>query len=45
MTRPKLTFACGLYDRMVPLYTGEVKAEGLDLEFIVIDGPPRISLD
>ena len=42
MTRPKLTFACGLYDRMVPLYTGERKAEGLDLDFIVIDGPRKI---
>ena len=45
MTRPILIFACGLDDRMVPRYTGELKAEGLDLDFIVIDGPPRISLD
>ncbi len=45
MTRPKPTFTCGLYERMVPLYTGEGKAEGLDLDFIVIDGPRRNSLD
>ena len=45
MTRPILIFACGLDDRIVPRYTGELKAEGLDLDFIVIDGPPRISLD
>ncbi len=37
-----LTFACGLYDRMVPLYTGEVKPEGIDLKFLVIDSPREI---
>ena len=26
MSQPTLTFACGLYDRMQPLYTGEVQA-------------------
>jgi 4,5-dihydroxyphthalate decarboxylase len=30
----KLTFACALYDRMVPLYAGRVKPEGIDLEFL-----------
>jgi len=37
MKNIKLTFACGLYDRMQPLYTGEVKAEGIDLDFRVIE--------
>jgi len=37
-----LTFACGLYDRMVPLYTGDVKPEGVDLKFLVIDSPREI---
>ena len=37
-----LTFACGLYDRMVPLYTGDVKPEGIDLRFIVNDSPREI---
>jgi len=37
-----LTFACGLYDRMVPLYTGEVKPEGIDLNFIAIEDPRQI---
>jgi len=39
-----LTFACGLYDRMLPLYTGEVKVEGADLNFQVEDNP-RIIFD
>lgn len=34
-----LTFGCGLYDRMVPLYSGEVRPEGIDLKFVVIDSP------
>src|SRR3954466_11583693 len=37
-----LTFACGLYDRMLALYTGEVQAEGIDLDFIAIDDPRQI---
>jgi 4,5-dihydroxyphthalate decarboxylase len=32
-------FGCGLYDRMVPLYSGEVKPEGIDLSFEAIDNP------
>ena len=32
-----LSFACGLYDRMLPLYTGEVRPAGIDLNFIAID--------
>jgi 4,5-dihydroxyphthalate decarboxylase len=34
-----ITFGCGLYDRMVPLYSGEVEPEGVDLKFAVIDSP------
>jgi 4,5-dihydroxyphthalate decarboxylase len=34
-----LTFACGLYDRMLRLYTGEVVPAGIDLEFLANDEP------
>ena len=34
-----MSFACGLYDRMNALYTGEVKAEGIDLNFLAIHHP------
>ncbi len=37
-----ITFACGLYDRMLPLYTGDVKPDGIDLNFIAIDHPREI---
>jgi len=37
-----ITFACGLYDRMLALYTGEVKADGIDLNFLAIDHPREI---
>ena len=37
-----MTFACGLYDRMLALYTGEVKPEGIDLNFLAIDDPRQI---
>src|SRR5215471_13955446 len=42
MAKLHLSFACGLYDRMQPLYTGEVKPDGIDLNFIVIDQPRAI---
>jgi 4,5-dihydroxyphthalate decarboxylase len=42
MPRLQLTFASGLYDRMQPLYTGEVKPDGIDLNFIAIDQPRPI---
>ena len=42
MAKLQLTFACGLYDRMVPLYTGEVQPDGIDLNFINIDSPREI---
>ena len=34
-----LKFACGLYDRMLPLYTGAVRPEGIDLDFVISDSP------
>ncbi|HSR55731.1 MAG TPA: ABC transporter substrate-binding protein, partial [Alphaproteobacteria bacterium] len=37
-----LTFASGLYDRVLALYTGEVTPEGIDLTFIVNDRPREI---
>jgi 4,5-dihydroxyphthalate decarboxylase len=37
-----INFACGLYDRMIPLYTGEVRPDGIDLNFIAIDSPREI---
>jgi 4,5-dihydroxyphthalate decarboxylase len=37
-----VTFACGLYDRMQALYTGEVQPEGIDLNFVNIDAPRKI---
>ena len=42
MPKLQLSFACGLYDRMQPLYTGEVKPDGIDLNFIAIDQPRPI---
>ena len=42
MAKLQLSFACGLYDRMQPLYTGEVKVDGIDLNFIAIDEPRPI---
>jgi 4,5-dihydroxyphthalate decarboxylase len=40
--RIPISFACGLYDRMQALYTGEVQPEGIDLDFINIDAPRAI---
>jgi 4,5-dihydroxyphthalate decarboxylase len=42
MAKLPITFACGLYDRMLALYTGEVKPEGIDLNFLAIDSPRQI---
>jgi 4,5-dihydroxyphthalate decarboxylase len=42
MAKLQLAFACGLYDRMQPLYTGEVQPDGIDLNFIAIDEPRPI---
>ncbi len=38
----KLSFAAGLYDRMLPLFTGDVKPKGIDLEFFRMDSPREI---
>lgn len=38
MANLPLTFACGLYDRMLPLFRGQVSPDGIDLRFIPMDG-------
>lgn len=42
MPRLPIKFACGLYDRVLRLYTGEVQPDGIDLEFVVMDEPREI---
>jgi 4,5-dihydroxyphthalate decarboxylase len=42
MSALPITFACGLYDRMLALQTGEIKPEGIDLNFLVMDDPREI---
>ncbi len=42
MSKPKITFASALYDRFLPLYTGEVQPEGFDLDFQVVDDPREL---
>jgi len=42
MSRLRLNFACGNYDRMAALRTGEVTPEGIDLNCIAIDAPREI---
>jgi len=42
MSKLQLNFACALYDRMQPIYTGEVQIEGIDLNFIPIELPRPI---
>jgi 4,5-dihydroxyphthalate decarboxylase len=37
-----LTFACGVYDRTVPLLTREVTVEGVDLTYVPMDEPRKI---
>ncbi len=37
MDKPKINFACSLYDRMQALHSGEVKPEGVDFEFISVE--------
>jgi 4,5-dihydroxyphthalate decarboxylase len=39
---PRLTFACGFYDRTEPLRTGDVPFEGIDLDFQTIQNPREI---
>jgi len=42
LSKLSMTFACGLYDRMIALRTGEVQPEGIDLNFINIDNPREL---
>jgi 4,5-dihydroxyphthalate decarboxylase len=42
VSKVSLTFACGLYDRVLALKTGAVPVEGVDLDFINIDSPREI---
>ena len=42
MAGQRITFASGLYDRFLPLYTKEVEPNGIDLDFTVIDSPREI---
>jgi 4,5-dihydroxyphthalate decarboxylase len=42
MPKLQLSYAGSLYDRMQPLYTGEVKPDGIDLNFIAIEQPRPI---
>jgi 4,5-dihydroxyphthalate decarboxylase len=37
-----ITFACGLYDRMLALQTGDIKPDGINLDFVVMDNPREI---
>jgi 4,5-dihydroxyphthalate decarboxylase len=37
-----LTFACGAYDRTLPLMTREVLVDGIDLNYVVVDEPREI---
>jgi len=38
MSKLQLSFACAVYDRMLPLYKGDVQPDGIDLNFIASDG-------
>lgn len=42
MSRPRLTFACGFYDRTEPLRTGDVSVADIDLDFQAISNPREI---
>ena len=42
MPNVPINFSCGLYDRMLALYTGEVKPEGIDLRYTVEENPRNI---
>ncbi len=37
-----ISFACSLYDRMLALQTGDIKPDGIDLNFLVMDNPREI---
>ena len=38
-SRVPISFACGLYDRMEALWSGEIRPQGIDLHFIVQNHP------
>lgn len=38
-SRIQISFACGLYDRMESLWSGEIKPQGINLNFIVQNHP------
>jgi 4,5-dihydroxyphthalate decarboxylase len=42
LAKLRLSFACALYDRMQPLFTGEVQPAGIELNFIPIEEPRPI---
>jgi len=42
MPKLPLTFACGLYDRMLALHTGDVRPDGIDLNYIPMDDARQI---
>jgi 4,5-dihydroxyphthalate decarboxylase len=42
MSSIPLTFACGLYDRTMALLTGDVRVEGVDLNYLPIEAPREI---
>ncbi len=42
MSRLRLTFACGIYDRTDALRTGDVAVEDIDLDFLAIGNPREI---
>jgi 4,5-dihydroxyphthalate decarboxylase len=42
VSRPRLTFACGFYDRTEPLRTGDVAVADIDLDFQTIQNPREI---
>jgi 4,5-dihydroxyphthalate decarboxylase len=42
MSAVPITFACGLYDRMLALQTGDIKPDGIALNYLVIDNPREI---
>jgi 4,5-dihydroxyphthalate decarboxylase len=42
MSALPISFACGLYDRMLALQTGDIKPDGIDLNFLVMDNPREI---
>jgi 4,5-dihydroxyphthalate decarboxylase len=42
VSRLRLTFACGIYDRTDALRTGDVDVEGIDLNFLAIEAPREI---